>query len=234
MTASAAGRTATTEVWVDYSQYYLTDADEDGQARGRLPAGPGGMLAVGPSLVVLYSGTHLGPVRVTVQVHQAAPPLEQAAWEDVAEASFTAPDGQVMLEEWGGRVHQELPNLTPAGTGTYRLRLHVRGRDRGWEEDTPEIPVEEHLLAVWPAAPAVGVVHKLTSREGQAAAARAAQAPELPATPAKPAFQPPPAAAPPGPMVTTAFNMVDGAPVPPEPPGRPDDQPPQQPPAAQR
>jgi hypothetical protein len=72
MTASAAGRTATTDVWVDYSQYYLTDADEDGQARGRLPAGPGGMLAVGPSLVVLYSGTHTGPVRVTVQVHQAA------------------------------------------------------------------------------------------------------------------------------------------------------------------
>ncbi len=95
---------------VDYSQYYLTDADEDGQARGRLPAGPGGMLAVGPSLVVLYGGTHTGPVRVTVQVHQAAPPLELTGWEDVAEVSFTAPNGQVMLEEWGGQVHQELPN----------------------------------------------------------------------------------------------------------------------------
>jgi hypothetical protein len=130
-----------------------------------------------------------------------------------------------MLEGWDGQVHQELPNLTPAGPGTYRLRLHVRGRDRGWEEGAPEVPVEEHLLAVWPAPTAVGVVHKLTSREGQAGAARAAQAPELPATPAKLAFQPPPATAPSGRMVTTAFNMVDGDPVL---PSRPEEPPPQQ------
>lgn len=185
------------------------------------------MLAVGPSLAVLYSGTHTGPVRVTVQVHQTAPPLDLAAWEDVAEATFIAPVGRVMIEEWGGRVHDELPNLTSSGPGTYRLRLHVRGRDRGWREDTPEEPIEEHLLDVWPAAPAAGVVHKLTSRVGRARAARAAASPDPPATSATPTFEPPPAAGPrAGPIKATAVNLVVADPEPTEPPAPPGHHPP--------
>lgn len=232
MTENDAGRpseaTATVDVWVDYDQYYLTDIEDISQAFERPPVAPGGLTETIPGFVVVYTGTNQGPVWVTVQVHQAAPPLELASWEDVAEVSFTAPNGQTTIQEWGGDVHQELPNLTPAGPGTYRLRLHVRGRDRGREEVSPEEPVEEHLLAIWPAPPAPEVVHKLTSREGQAQAARAAQAPETPPT-AEPPFEPPPAAAPLGrPIVTTAITGVETTAEPPEPSSQPDDQPPQQ------
>jgi hypothetical protein len=226
MTDNAADRTATTEVWAHHAQYYLNDLDDSSQALRRLSGR--GLLGVVPGLAAVYCGTNLGPVRVTVRVHQAAPPLQLEPWEDVAEVSFIAPNGQAVIEEGEGPVHQELPNLTPAGPGSYRLRLHVRGRDRGWQEDTPEEPVEEHLLAIWPAPPAPHAIHKLTSQQGQARAAQGAQTPEALPT-VEPGFEPPPAAAPPWhPLVTTATAGIVPAAEPPEEPSSPDDQPPQQ------
>jgi hypothetical protein len=229
MTESDAIDTVTTEIWVNDAQYYLNDLDDSSQALGSLSGS--GLLVLLPGLAAVYCGTNLGPLRITVQVRQTAPPLDLAAWEDVAEASFTAPNGQAMIEEAGGPAHQELPNLTPAGPGAYRLRLHVRGRDQGWEEDTPEEPVEEHLLAIWPAPPAPEVIHKLTSQHGQAEAARAVQTLQLRPT-AEPASQPPSAAGPPGdPIVTTAVAGIAPTAEPSEPaesPRPPDEQPPQQ------
>jgi hypothetical protein len=225
--APAAEAAATVDVWVDYAQYYLADELDDlGQALQRLSGG--GLVDAVPGLAAVYCGTHMGPVRVTVQVRPSAPPLDLAGWEDVAELSFTAPVGRTTIEEWGGGVHRDLPNLTPAGPGSYRLRLHGRGRDRGWEEDTPEEPVEEHLLAIWPAPPAPHAIHKLTSQQGQARAAQGAQTPEALPT-VEPGFEPPPAAAPPWhPLVTTATAGIVPAAEPPEEPSSPDDQPPQQ------
>jgi hypothetical protein len=218
--ASAAEETATVDVWVDYNQYYVTDIEDISQALKQLSGR--GLLAVVPGLAAVYCGTHLGPVHVTIQVHQVAPPLDLVDWEDVVEISFTAPNGQTMMEEWGGDVHWELPNLTPAGPGTYRLRLHTLGRDRGREEDSPEEPVERHLLAIWPASPAPEVIHKLASQAGQAEAVRAAQAAEEPArsATAEPAFEPPPAAAPQDrPVRTTAITAIEPTVDPPDPPG---------------
>jgi hypothetical protein len=225
---SAAAETATVDVWVDYDQYYLTDIEDSSQAFERPPVAPGGLTETIPGFVVVYSGTNIGPVRVTVQVHQAAPPLDLVAWEDVTEISFTAPNGQTTIQEWGGQVPQELPNLTPGGPGSYRLRLHVRGRDRGREQVSPEEPVEQHLLAIWPAPPAPNVIHQLTSQDGQAQAGRAAQAAEQPArsATADPAFEPPPATTPQDRRVrTTATTAVESTTEPHDPP---DDQPPQQ------
>lgn len=74
----------------------------------------------------------------------------------------------------------DLPLLTPQGPGTYRVRVHARGRDIAPDGVAYE-PVEDYLLIVWPTEPQPEDVHKQTDRYGA----------ELRAQPSRPAPPPP-------------------------------------------
>jgi hypothetical protein len=61
----------------------------------------------------------------------------------------------------------EFLHLTPPGAGSYRVRVHARGRDAGAERDVvPGRPVEEHLVQIWPALAAPETIHKTTDEVG--------------------------------------------------------------------
>ncbi|MEU2726066.1 hypothetical protein [Streptomyces smyrnaeus] len=59
----------------------------------------------------------------------------------------------------------DLPVLAPAGPGSYRVRVHARGRDIA-PDGVAEEPVEDYLLIVWPAPPEPDTVHKQTDNFG--------------------------------------------------------------------
>jgi hypothetical protein len=53
-----------------------------------------------------------------------------APTEEVVEVSISIQADQVLVEEWGGPDRDDLGNLVAAGPGSYRLRMHARGRDQ--------------------------------------------------------------------------------------------------------
>jgi hypothetical protein len=158
----------TAVVQVAYHQYYLRDLGLLADVPDEVFTGGNGLISTPPGVAVVHAGTHTGPVRVTIEARNHRPPeIDLERWEEVVEVSLTTDSGQVQVEEWGGPTRDDLGNLVAAGPGSYRLRVHARGRD---EADAtvpvPEDPIEEHLLIAWPAAAANEAILKQTDRYG--------------------------------------------------------------------
>ncbi|WP_247700962.1 hypothetical protein [Streptomyces sp. RM72] len=92
-------------------------------------------------------------VALTVEVHGAAPPLDDH-WEDVVEASFRPLTSSTAVLPCGHGALCELA-LPPAD---HRVRCCGRGLDDGAG------PVGQYLLQFWPAPPAADRVVRQTSR----------------------------------------------------------------------
>ena len=155
-------------VQVAYHQYCLRDTAMLGDLPDEVFTGGNGLISVRPGIAVVHAGTHTGPVRVTVQPRTSPAPLaDLGQWEEVVEASFATQTGQVLVEEWGGPARDDLGNLVAAGPGSYRLRVHARGRDQAHAlVVAPEQPLEEHLIITWPAPAADEAILKRTDQYG--------------------------------------------------------------------
>ncbi|WP_344907620.1 hypothetical protein, partial [Actinomadura meridiana] len=68
-------------------------------------------------------------------------------WERVVEVGFDSAEGKTQITSPWDSV--ELPSITVAGPGPYRLRIHVRGQGAP-ETFYPEMPAEHQLLVVYP------------------------------------------------------------------------------------
>jgi hypothetical protein len=161
-----------TRLHVADGQYWIWDPAAD----LALPEAYDGLIAATARLAVVRTGTHTGWVAVRVAVAGAAPGLDADGWDEVAEVSLSAaPDSPGLSVISDGSGPDELAALTPAGAGSYRVRVHARGQDDGAAADVVSgVPVEEHLIQVWPAPPAPEAVHKTVGDEGE---------PEVPAGP---------------------------------------------------
>jgi hypothetical protein len=158
-------------VEVHYHQYYLRDLAVFAEIPDEVFTGGNGLVSAPPGiagLAVVHAGTHTGPVRVTVQARTDPPTqTDLEGWDEVVEVPFTSESGQVLLAEWDGPGHEDLGSLVAAGPGSYRLRVHARGRDQAHAIHTaPEEPLEEHLLITWPTPPANETILKQTDHYG--------------------------------------------------------------------
>ncbi|MFH8976254.1 hypothetical protein [Streptomyces sp. NPDC017890] len=153
------------ELHVSHGQFYV-DSRRDGGGPGRPPACAGqtnGLCgAAVPGHLLLVTGLHTGRVGLTVEVHGAAPPLDDD-WEDVVEASFRPASASTVVLPWGDGPLCAL-DLVPSD---HRVRYCGRGMDRGREEEAAVLeggpPVDHYLLQFWPAPPAADLVVRQTS-----------------------------------------------------------------------
>ena len=154
-----------TRLHVADGQYWIWDPAAD----LALPETYDGLIAATAGLAIVRTGTQSGWVAVRIAVAGAAPGLDADGWDEVAEVSLSAaPDSPGLSVISDGTGPDELAALTPAGAGSYRVRVHARGRDAGAAADVVEgAPVEEHLIQVWPAPPAPEAVHKTAGGEGE-------------------------------------------------------------------
>jgi hypothetical protein len=132
--------------------------------------GASGLVGVSPGVAVVVTGTQFGYVLMGVQAGESDPGLDTGPWDEVVEVSVVSgPGGQGLCVTSGGDGDgpEEFLQLTPRGAGSYRVRVHARGRDTGADLDVVEDePVEEHLVQSWPAAPAPEIIHKTTDEVG--------------------------------------------------------------------
>jgi hypothetical protein len=169
-----------TTVGADHSQY--TVQDDEYADRNEPDTGGTGLIGPQGEVAFVVTGTNYGPVRLTLEAHDGPPALDLEAWDEVVDVTMDLPSGTLVVLTLMG---------SPAGdidvsAGPCWLRMQARGRDAAWEDPTYDDgkPVEEHLIAVWPADAAAeaprAVVHKATDSIG--AYFRNAEAPPDPST----------------------------------------------------
>ncbi|MEV1003495.1 hypothetical protein [Nonomuraea sp. NPDC050202] len=127
---------------------------------------PNGLVAGSRDGAIIITGVARGPVDVTVELADAAPPLALDEWEEVAEISVESTHGSLHVFGLDGDL-TDLSNLASTGPGQYRIRIHARGRDTD-PDGTVRTPVESYLIASWPSEAAPELIYKQTDRYGQA------------------------------------------------------------------
>ncbi len=107
-----------------------------------------GMVDLFPGAAAVITGTDTGPVGLTLELHEAPPPLTTDGWDEVVDFTLWAHEGILRIVETVDRKIS-YPLLSWQGPGGYRIRLHARGRDAA-RDLVPRAPVEHHLIQVWP------------------------------------------------------------------------------------
>lgn len=152
-------------LYVYYCQAYMGDPEHYAALDECFAGQTNGLCgAAAPGQLHLCTGLYCGDVHITVDVREAAPPLDLSAWEEVVEATFIAlPDRAVVLYDWYRNTVCELP-LKP---GTYRVRYCARNMDAAHALDTlvDGEPVDSYALIFWPAPPAPDTILKQTSQD---------------------------------------------------------------------
>jgi hypothetical protein len=128
-------------------------------------AATNGLVAIRHGVAVILTGISHGPVNVQVEAYGGPPAPDAGAWEDVVEVSLEAPAGRVIASGIATDPPTGVPTLTRYGPGTYRLRIHVRGRDLRVDH-TPSEAVEDYLIQAWPAPHQPEVILKQTDQYG--------------------------------------------------------------------
>lgn len=163
---------------IEDGQYWISGNALDDEFSLPGPGGDNGLVGVVPGLAVVVTGTQFGNVTISVQAGESDPGLDTGPWDEVTEISLT---GQGLGITSGGQGPDEFQNLTPPGTSGHRVRVHARGRDAGAAQDVVDgAPVEEHLIQIWPAAPAPDTIRKSTDDLGAGFREAETEDPRLP------------------------------------------------------
>jgi hypothetical protein len=133
------------EIFADYFQFYLWDADEkpepptdysDTDVQARIKAAP---------FAIVVQPVRNMAVPVVLDVTTTAPTLALDAWDHVAEASLELPSGRLEIHECtGGSV-----DILDVAPGSYRVRALFAGLDTLSDDG---LDGEDHYqLVLWPA-----------------------------------------------------------------------------------
>ncbi|GAA3031438.1 DUF6924 domain-containing protein [Streptomyces glomeratus] len=123
----------------------------------------------------ILTGFERGWCHVTVQICPEPPALDAADWDDVLDVSADFARGQAFIGSYDKAL---TTNLAFDGPGTYRLRVHARGRAGAKDAALPRRPrpsrtnpaPETYLVQVWKAAARPEEVHKSSGYPGLPAA----------------------------------------------------------------
>lgn len=153
------------KLFVIDNQFYIRDRDGIGD---RPRSGPSnGLVDPLDSGAMIITGVEVGYVLVEAEVLALAPAsVALDGWDDVAEVSVQCPHGDAWVAS-GQDLPPGLPLLTPAGPGSYRLRVHAAGRDVALDDPVSDEPVEHYLIVIWPAPPSADELIKATDERGR-------------------------------------------------------------------
>jgi hypothetical protein len=161
-TVNEPARTGTALVHAEYHLFQITDPQ--GPAADDLDASDTGLVSADGGAIEVTTGIHTGDVHVKVEPHSQRPDLD-SGWEEIAEISCNSPSGELLVTSFMDDP-ADLPSLASQGPGSYRLRVHARGRDRAVDQTTVDEAVESYLIQSWPAAHQDALLLKATDAYG--------------------------------------------------------------------
>lgn len=159
-------RRSIAELSLEYHQIFVEDSNMDGVVDEATLTPSNGLVGVEPGRAVILAGIHTGKVNVTVEFFEEDPGAPEVdRWDEVVDVTLESFNGQLVLHGLMSDVPDGVPVLSHKGPGTYRLRVHARGRDQA-TGFTPDEPVEDYKLNIWPAPPMPEAVHKQSDDYG--------------------------------------------------------------------
>ncbi|MFI7601993.1 hypothetical protein [Actinoplanes sp. NPDC049681] len=160
---------ATSSLVAEDHSFVLADGPEFPLESATWTTGLVAEMAIG---AMVYTGVNKGRVQVIADALADAPDhydlhawQQLHDWDDIVEITVTAPLGQLGIHQqllMPGEPAPQLPNMSPAGPGTYRLRAHAAGRDRHYDKNVDDSG-ERYLFLTWPAPPRPPLIIKSTS-----------------------------------------------------------------------
>ncbi|MBD9727812.1 hypothetical protein PV755_32225 [Streptomyces caniscabiei] len=145
-------------------------ADESPEIEPPLGEAVNGLVAVTHNAGEIRTGIRRGNVHLDVHLLDAEPADGKAGgddWDEVVDTTFVSTTGYARISSY---EHALDLNIAHQGPGTYRLRLHAKGRDSqpGAALRRRSKPTaERYEFLIWPAAAAPEVVHKATDTVGR-------------------------------------------------------------------
>jgi hypothetical protein len=125
-----------------------------------------GLVAVQPGLAVILTGVAIGPVEVTLEYWDELPSVDFGSWDEIVEVSLHSREGNVSVTGPEVEAPAHMPVVSSAGPGSYRLRVHARGRDENYDFAVRS-PSESYLIQTCFAPSAPEVVIKATDQCGR-------------------------------------------------------------------
>ncbi|MEN3537494.1 hypothetical protein AAH991_20445 [Microbispora sp. ZYX-F-249] len=139
-----------------WTEFWTIDGWEEGY-EGDPPDLVEELVGSGRGTLAIWAADEAGHACVTVESYTRRPPLETRGWEEVVEVGYESPTGSLELVDGDGT---RLKGLTTRGPGSYRVRVHLRGRELVTQViDAPDGAVEL-LVQVFPGTAKKPVVHK--------------------------------------------------------------------------
>ncbi len=147
-------------VWVDFHIFTVGEEVLEDEPLQERPTPLCVVFEPRTSTTSVSTGVAVGEVAVRSEALDESPGEAPLDWEDVAEVSLTVRRGPLMATGWNPRPPGE--RLDGHGPGSYRVRVHARGRDVNYD-GTATVPSEEYLVQAWPQAPAPPTTLRATS-----------------------------------------------------------------------
>jgi hypothetical protein len=129
--------------------FCLTDPDPPPRWHWQANDRDNGLVGATEGAVLVRTGCGGGWVNLRVELHTVRPAPETAGWDDAVEISYRTAVGQshVRSRRGGGT---DFPRISFRGPGSYRIRVHARGRHLPTVGAAPD-RAEDYLLQVWAA-----------------------------------------------------------------------------------
>ncbi|WP_169953142.1 hypothetical protein [Microbispora sp. H11081] len=136
-------------LWTDF---WTIDGWEDGY-EGDPPDLVEDLVGSGRGALAIWAADEGGHACVTVESYTRRPPLETGGWEEVVEVGYESPTGSLEMQGIDGPV-------TVRGPGSYRVRVHLRGRKLVYQVAYPPDGAVELLVQVFPGKAKKPVVYR--------------------------------------------------------------------------
>lgn len=139
-----------------WTEFWTIEGWEDGY-EGNPPDLVKDLVGSGRGALAIWAADEAGSACVTVESYTQRPPLETRGWEEVVEVGYESPTGSLQL---GGGEGPTLKGLTVRGAGSYRVRVHLRGRKLVYQVAYPPDGAVELLVQVFPGKAKKPVVYR--------------------------------------------------------------------------
>ncbi|TLP62429.1 hypothetical protein [Microbispora triticiradicis] len=139
-----------------WTEFWTIDGWEEGY-EGDPPDLVRDLVGSGRGTLAIWAADEVGHACVTVESYTRRPPVETRGWEEVVEVAYESPTGALELVDGDGR---RLTGLTTRGPGSYRVRVHLRGRKLVYQVPDPPDGAVRILIEVFPGRAKKTVVYK--------------------------------------------------------------------------
>ncbi|WP_432929545.1 hypothetical protein ACQPZZ_05480 [Microbispora sp. CA-135349] len=139
-----------------WTEFWTIDGWEEGY-EGNPPELVKNLVGSGLGTLAIWAADEIGHACVTVESYMRRPPLETRAWDEVVEVGYKSPSGSLELVDGDGT---SVKGLITRGPGSYRVRVHLRGRKLVTQVPDPPDGAVELLVQVFPGKARKPVVYK--------------------------------------------------------------------------